>query len=196
MSGYNTLVNYASLDDPALIRLVAAADDDALAAIYDRYSRLVFSIALHLVGDPAVAEEVTLDVFTRLWENAEEYDAGRAQLNTWLTAIARNRAIDRLRRRSVRPEGHSTPLDSVDFVLAEPDPGPEEDAARRLQQQRVHAALRQLPDEQRRALALAYLRGLTQREIAERLDLPLGTVKTRIRLAMEKLRFLLREEVL
>jgi RNA polymerase sigma-70 factor, ECF subfamily len=189
-------VNYGSLDDPALIQLIAAADEDALAAVYDRYSRLVFSIALHLVGEPAVAEEVTLDVFTRLWHNAGEYDPARAQLNTWLTAIARNRAIDRLRRRSVRPEGHSLSLDEVDFVLAEHNPGPEEDAAQRLQRQRVRAALQELPEEQRRALALAYLRGLTQREIAERLDLPLGTVKTRIRLAMEKLRFLLREEAL
>lgn len=189
-------MDYHSLDDRALIQLVATADEEALAAVYDRYSRLVFSIALHLVGEPSAAEEVTLDVFTRLWQSAGEYDPGRAQLNTWLTAIARNRAIDRLRRRNVRPEGHSLPLDEVDFVLAEHNPGPEEDAAQQMQRQRVHAALRELPEEQRRALALAYLRGLSQREIAERLDLPLGTVKTRIRLAMEKLRFLLREEVL
>jgi RNA polymerase sigma-70 factor, ECF subfamily len=189
-------VNYESLDDPALLRLIAAGDDGALEVIYDRYSRLVFSIALHLLGEPAAAEEVTLDVFTRLWQNADQYDPGRAQLNTWLTSISRHRAIDRLRRRDVRPEGHSLPLDEVNFVLAEHNPGPEDNAALHLQQERVRAALRELPEEQRRALALAYLRGLTQREIAERLGLPLGTVKTRIRLAMEKLRFLLREEVL
>ncbi len=189
-------MSYESLDDPALLQLMAAGEEGALEVIYDRYSRLVFSIALHLVGERAAAEEVTLDVFTRLWHNAAHYDPGRAQLSTWLTSIARHRAIDQLRRRDVRPEGHSLPLDEVDFVLTEHNPGPEDNAALHLQQQRVRAALRELPEEQRRVLALAYLRGLTQREISERLGLPLGTVKTRIRLAMEKLRFLLREEAL
>lgn len=189
-------MNYGDLDDLDLLHRVAGGDGQALEAIYDRYSRLVFSVALHLVGERTAAEEVTLDAFTRLWQNAADYDPSRAQLSTWLTSIARHRAIDRLRRRGVRPEGHSLSLDSDGFVLPADNPAPEENAALRLQRQRVHAALRALPEEQRQALALAYWRGLSQREIAEHLGLPLGTVKTRIRLAMEKLRFLLREEAL
>lgn len=189
-------MDYGSLDDGNLLYRVAGGDELALEAIYDRYSRLVFSVALHLVGERTAAEEVTLDVFTRLWQNAADYDPARAQLSTWLTSIARHRAIDRLRRRDVRPEGHSLSLDGADFTLAADNVSPEESTAARMQRQRVHAALSELPEEQRRALALAYLRGLSQREIADELGLPLGTVKTRIRLAMEKLRFLLREEAL
>lgn len=189
-------MNYGALDDANLLFRVTAGDERALEAIYDRYSRLIFSVALHLVGERTTAEEVTLDVFTRLWQNAADYDPARAQLSTWLTSIARHRAIDRLRRRGVRPEGHSLSLDGADFVLHAENASPEESAAIRIQRQRVQAALDELPEDQRNALALAYMRGLSQREIADQLGLPLGTVKTRIRLAMEKLRFLLREEAL
>jgi RNA polymerase sigma-70 factor (ECF subfamily) len=109
--------------------------------------------------------------------------------------MARYRAIDRLRRRSARPEKNSISLSQIAFATPSHRANPEARTAQRLQKERVRAALAELPEEQRQALALAYFRGYTHREIATALDLPLGTVKTRIRLAMQKLRFLLREEV-
>jgi RNA polymerase sigma-70 factor (ECF subfamily) len=187
-------VNYSALDDQTLIRLVARAHADALGVLYERYSRLVFSLAWNLVGDQATAEEITLDVFTRIWEKAETYRPEQAKVSTWLTSIARYRSIDMLRRRGSRPEQHSVgfaELDSDDLSSAD---GPEEAAELAMQQQRVRAAIAVLPSEQIQVLALAYFRGYSHREIAAVLNQPLGTVKTRIRLAMQKLRDLLLEE--
>jgi RNA polymerase sigma-70 factor (ECF subfamily) len=187
-------VDYSALDDVTLINLVGRAHSDALSELYDRYSRLVFSLALNLVGDHPSAEEITLDVFTRIWEKAETYRPEQAKVNTWLSSITRYRSIDVLRRRGARPEQHS-----VGWADVAPDSlprmdGPEEAAELALQQQRVRDAVAKLPPEQQQALALAYFKGYTQREIAQALDEPLGTIKTRIRLAMQKLRDLLGEE--
>jgi RNA polymerase sigma-70 factor (ECF subfamily) len=187
-------VNYTTFDDETLIGLVARAHADALSELYDRYSRLVFSLAWNLVGDQATAEEITLDVFTRIWEKAETYRPEQAKVSTWLTSIARYRSIDMLRRRGSRPEQHS-----VGFAELAPDDmssadGPEEAAELAMQQQRVRAAIASLPSDQKQVLALAYFKGYSHREIAQALNQPLGTVKTRIRLAMQKLRDLLLEE--
>jgi RNA polymerase sigma-70 factor (ECF subfamily) len=187
-------VDYSALDDVTLINLIARAHSDALSELYDRYSRLVFSLAVNLVGDRSSAEEITLDVFTRIWEKAETYRPEQAKVSTWLSSITRYRSIDVLRRRGSRPEQHS-----VGWADLAPDSlpridGPEEATELALQQQRVRAAIAKLPPEQQQALALAYFRGYTQREIAQALDEPLGTVKTRIRLAMQKLRDMLAEE--
>lgn len=187
-------MDYSTLDDETLIRLIAHAHADALSALYARYNRLVFSLALNVVEDHGTAEEITLDVFTRVWERARTYRGEQAKVSTWLTSITRYRAIDELRRRGARPKPHS-----LDWADVSPDAlphvnGPEATTELRLQRQQVRAALAELPEEQRQALALAYLKGYTHREIAEALNLPLGTVKTRIRLAMQKLRDKLQEE--
>jgi RNA polymerase sigma-70 factor (ECF subfamily) len=187
-------VDHSTLDDETLIRLVAHAQADALSALYDRYNRLVFSLALNVVGDYETAEEITLDVFTRVWERARTYRAEQAKVSTWLTSITRYRAIDELRRRGARPEQHS-----LEWAEVAPDAmphvnGPETAAELALQRQRVRAALAELPEEQQQVLALAYFKGYTHREIAEELEQPLGTVKTRIRLAMQKLRETLQDE--
>jgi RNA polymerase sigma-70 factor (ECF subfamily) len=187
-------VNYSTLNDETLISLVARAHEDALGELYDRYSRLVFSLALNLVGDHASAEEVTLDVFTRIWEKAGTYRSEQAKVSTWLTSITRYRSIDILRRHSARPEQLS-----VAWAELSPDSmpsanGPEQATELALQRQRVRAAVAELPPDQKQVLALAYFKGYTHREIAEVLDQPLGTVKTRIRLAMRKLRDMLQEE--
>ncbi len=187
-------MDYSTLDDDALIRLIARANADALGALYDRYSRLVFSIALNAVGDWAAAEEITLDVFTRVWEKSETYQAERARVSTWLTSVARHRAIDVLRRRRARPEQHTVPWPEVQPDEMPHVNSPEETVELSLQQRRVRAAIATLPQDQKRALAMAYFQGLTHSEIAERLGEPLGTVKTRIRLAMQKLRQLLQSE--
>jgi RNA polymerase sigma-70 factor (ECF subfamily) len=187
-------VDYSTLDDVALIRLIVHTQAEALSELYDRYSRLVFSLALNSVGDPATAEEVTQDVFVRVWQRAKQYRAEQGKVSTWLTSIARNRAIDQLRRRSSRPEQHSVAWAEVSPQAMPAINGPERATERTMERERVRAAVAQLPEEQKRVLALAYFQGYTQSQIAKSLDLPLGTVKTRIRLAMEKLRHTLQDE--
>jgi RNA polymerase sigma-70 factor (ECF subfamily) len=188
-------LNYTTLDDQNLISLIARDRSEALDELYSRYSRLVFSLALKMVSDHATAEEITLDVFTRVWEKASTYRSKQAKVSTWLVSMTRHRAIDWLRRQKVRFDQSSlswaeiTP-DSVPHANGSPEQATE----LALRQERVRAAVAQLPPEQQEALALAYFKGQSHREIAETLGQPLGTVKTRIRLAMQKLRQLLPEE--
>jgi RNA polymerase sigma-70 factor (ECF subfamily) len=191
----NTSAELNTLSDEVLIRLIVLRRSDALSALYDRYNRLVFSLALHVVGDRETAEEITQDVFYRVWENASTYRSEQAKLTTWMTSITRNRGIDILRKRQVRPERNA-----LDWETAGLDshPGnsddPEELTDLAIQQQRVRFAISALPVDQRQIMALAYFQGLSHSQIAERLDQPLGTVKTRIRLAMQRLRDLLKDE--
>ena len=177
--------------DEDLIRQVAAAQPQAVQTLYKRHGRLVFGIALGILRDPSAAVEVTQDVFLRVWEKAASYQAEKARVITWITRIARNMSIDALRRRSARGGPQRDTVD--DFTrLADPgspDPGESMDLAYRREE--VRDALRGLPDEQRLALSLAFFQGLTHQQIAEKLGEPLGTVKTRIRDAMHKLRLVL-----
>jgi RNA polymerase sigma-70 factor (ECF subfamily) len=181
-------LNYSQFADEGLLRLIARADKEALGELYDRYGGLVFSIALKSVGNRETAEEITQDVFLRIWQNAATYQSQRGKVSTWIASITRNRAIDMIRQYQIRPESQS--------VSWEAAPGanlPEQDrlefkVERSERRSQVHSALANLPGEQKQALALAYFLGYTHREIAEALDLPLGTVKTRIRLALQKLR--------
>ena len=187
-----------SLEDEALLRLIVQKKSEALSELYDRYSRLVFSLALHIVGDQETAEEITQDVFFRVWEKAGSYQSGKAKVSTWLTSITRYRSIDDLRRRGVRPEANSIDWDSLAEwgIPATSTNNPEEITDQSLVSQQLINALKQLPIEQKTALALAYFQGLTHNEIAEVLGDPLGTVKTRIRLGMQKLRDLLQEDLI
>jgi RNA polymerase sigma-70 factor (ECF subfamily) len=187
-------VDYSTLDDTELIAAVACAQPDALSELYDRYHRLVFSLALNTVLDYATAEEITLDVFTRIWEKAATYRADRAKVTTWLLSLARHRAIDALRYQQARPDREGLSWADVS-VPADPTLNSPEDVVEiRLQRDRVRAAIAQLPAEQKQALALAYFRGYSHSQIAEILQQPLGTVKTRVRSAMQKLRQLLQDE--
>lgn len=188
-------VDYSAFDDQALIEYIVDGQAEALSALYERYNRLVYSLAVHITGDNGHAEEITLDVFTRVWEKAHTYRNDRAKVNTWITSLARNRSIDVLRREQARPEGHSIRLELVDYDLHSRLPNPESATIRAFHQQRVREAIAELPDEQRRALSLSYYGGYTHRQIADKLSLPLGTVKTRIRLAMQKLRRALEDVV-
>lgn len=187
-------VNYSTLDDATLIILIAHAHSEALSELYDRYNRLVFSLALNLVNDYATAEEITLDVFARIWEKAKTYRAEQAKVSTWLTSITRYRSIDILRQRNSRPEQYSI---SWAEVSARPllDPNdPEEVTELSMRQERIRVAIGQLSEDQKQVLGLAYFKGYTHRQIAEALGQPLGTVKTRIRSAMQKLRQILQGE--
>jgi RNA polymerase sigma-70 factor (ECF subfamily) len=154
----------------------------ALRALYDLCSRKVMAVALRLLGDRAEAEDVVQETFLELWRRAKEYDPARADPTTWAIVIGRSRALDRLRARSSAVRAGAA-------LAAEPmsaDPAPEPAEARE-EQQRVRAALSSLPSEQREVIELAYFDGLAQSEIAVRTGQPLGTVKTRVRLAMRKL---------
>lgn len=187
-------MDYRELDDNALMRLMARRQVDSLSELYDRYGRLVFSVAMNVLVDEALAEEVTQDVFLRVWDKAVTFDANLAKVSTWLASVARHRAIDVLRSRRKRPEGNLAGF-TIDDALDLPAPNnveAEVDLARR--RARVQRAMAQLPEAQRRVLAYAYLWSYSHSQIAAELDEPLGTVKTRIRLAMQSLRTLLADE--
>lgn len=190
----NHSTDYTRYDDPALMDLIVRSQEGALVQLYDRYSRLVFSLAFAIVHDQATAEEITLDVFMRVWQKAATYRPEQAKVSTWLTHIARNHAIDVLRRQASRPEQNTVPLDDGILLSDPPGQSPSASAEDSLQRERIHRALAGLPPEQRQVLFMAYFEGYTQTRIAETLRQPLGTIKTRIRLAMQKLRDLLREE--
>jgi len=183
-------VDYTTLDDERLIGLIMHAHTEALSALYDRYGRLVFGLALHSVGDRATAEEITQDVFLRVWQRAGQYRSDRGKVSTWLTGITRHRAIDQLRREGARPaQPHAWAEASPEAEASQgTTDGPEHEVALAMEREQVHKALATLPEDQKHVLALAYFQGLSQSQIAAALDLPLGTVKTRIRLAMIKLR--------
>jgi len=172
--------------DAALVNRVAERDELALAALYDRYAGMLFSVLHRILRDTQAAEEILQDIFFQLWRTAKEFDPKRGSLPGWLTVIARNRAISRLRRH--RPE-QGDELEECNIAM----PCTLETAA--AQQQligRVKAVLMELPAEQRATLELAYFEGLTHSEIAQRTGDPLGTVKTRIRSAVEALKSRLR----
>lgn len=180
--------DYAKFDDEGLIRLITQSHEQALAHLYDRYNRLVFSLALAIVNDRETAEEITLDVFMRVWQKAQTYRADQAKVSTWLTHIARHHAIDVLRRRAARPDQSAVHWEDALDNIESSQPDPQESAELSQRRERIHAALTRLPAEQKQALVLAYFGGYTQSQIAELLALPLGTIKTRLRLAVQKLR--------
>jgi RNA polymerase sigma-70 factor (ECF subfamily) len=187
-------VDYHKLDDNTLMRLMAGRREEALSELYDRYGRLVYSLCWNILGDQALAEEVTQDVFLRIWERADTYQASLGKVSTWLTSVARHRAIDVFRSRRKRPEGNLAGF-AIDEALDIPAPEDVEEAAEgSRQRERVRRAMAQLPEAQRQALAYAYFLGYSHSQIAQALNEPLGTVKTRIRLAMQTLRKLLIEE--
>jgi RNA polymerase sigma-70 factor, ECF subfamily len=182
----------AAAADADLLGRVAAGEQEAVRLLYARHGRLVYSIAMGVLGDSPAAEEVTQDVFLRVWEKAEQYDPGRSQPVTWLARIARNRAIDVLRERGTR-EAHSREAwEELARSAVEADPAEGVEIAR--QKERVRLAIALLPEAQRRALSLAFFQGLTHLQIARALGEPLGTVKTRIRDAMRRLRRELAED--
>jgi RNA polymerase sigma-70 factor (ECF subfamily) len=178
--------------DIALVTRMANGDDRALAALYDRHGGVAYSVAMNILGDAGDAEEAVSDAFIQVWSNAASFDPARSSVVAWLTMITRTRALDLLRgrrRRTVRTE-RSAATDIAGFAapVADLGPSPERSAELGELSRSVTAAIAELPPPQRRALELAYFGGLSHSEIADELDEPLGTVKTRIRAGMEKLR--------
>lgn len=171
--------------DLALIARIRQRDAHALAELYDRYGARVYSLAVAIVGEEMAAQEVTQDVFIKLWEHPEAYHYDDSRFAAWLLMVARHRAIDHLRRERTRGDRQIS-LDFPDFPEM-PDVSCDVEARWR----DVYHSLEALPAEQRDVIVLAYYHGLSQSEIADMLKLPLGTVKTRLRLGMEKLRSIL-----
>ena len=172
-------------EDREAIARAGAGDAAALEVLYDRYSTLVYSLALRILRNTGDAEDVTQEVFAQLWKQASRFDPQRGAVGAWLSVIARSRALDRLRRRgSGRVTAGAEGLDAI------PDPAPSVElvTASAEQVSAARDALASLPADQRTALELAYYEGLTQAEIAERTSTPLGTVKTRIRTGLQRIR--------
>ena len=190
----NSPEDYAIHGDETLIRLIAQSHEQALAQLYIRYHRLIFSLALAIVNDRETAEEVTLDVFMRVWQKADTYRAEQAKVSTWLTHIARNHAIDILRRRAARLDQSAVHWEDAISNFESSHPDPQESAEMSVRREHIQAALNRLPHEQKQALLLAYFGGYTQSQIAELLAQPLGTIKTRLRLAIHKVREFLNEK--
>jgi RNA polymerase sigma-70 factor (ECF subfamily) len=171
--------------DRDLLDGVRRHDAAALTVLYDRYAAQVNGLALSFLRNPALAEEVTHDVFLRLWQQPGAYDPDRGAFAGWVLRVTRNRAIDLIRQRREDAVGEMA-VDPLAWI-ADPDPDPEEQALGRMRRQEVRLALDALAPDQRQLLELAYFTGLSQRQIAERLDRPLGTVKSQIRAAMRRL---------
>jgi RNA polymerase sigma-70 factor (ECF subfamily) len=180
-----------NIDDEALIMQAAQGDSASLETLYDRYAPGVMGLALRIVGDRAAAEEVVQEAFWRVWRKAESYEVGRGKAAGWLFGIARNAAIDLWRRRKNQPQPASTEEGEERLELM-PDPDKNSDVPEsvwiRERRQKIQAALQTLPPAQQKVIELAYFGGLTRQEIAETTGEPLGTIHTRVRLALQKLR--------
>jgi RNA polymerase sigma-70 factor (ECF subfamily) len=180
MSSATSAKDHPQVMDSMLISRIRGGDQDALAALHDRYAQVVYSVALRVLGDTTQAEDVLQEIFLQLWRKPEIFDSTRGSLGAWLAVITRHRAIDQLRRR--RPESN------IDDVMISVDSDLEQSTDRNKAVARIRIAVEQLPPEQRKALELAFFQGLTHSEIAAKTGEPLGTIKTRIRAALTALR--------
>ncbi len=171
-------------DDVGLLERLRRNDRDAVAALYDAYGRLAFGLAYRIVGDAAEAEDVVQEAFLTIWRQADRLDAGRGSLRSYLLTIVHRRSVDALRRRSGRPVIVSEHLEPVPAVT----PDPLEASSRAEERQLVQRAVDGLPVDQRRAVELTYFEGRTIAEMAEQEGIPLGTAKSRLRLALVRMR--------
>lgn len=171
--------------DAALMRLVAEMDISAFETLYDRYANVAFGLAMSITRDRGSAEEATQDAFLSLWRSAARYDPSRGSAKTWLLSAVRNRAIDLLRRGSRRPQ--VVPIDASRVPEIPSPVRTDGQAGTRIEAERIRSLILELPTTQRAAIQLAYYCGLTQKEIANQLKLPLGTIKGRQRLGLAKL---------
>ena len=167
-------------DEAALVERIRSGDETAMADMYDRYSGIVYGVALRVLGNTTAAEDVLQEIFLQLWRNPNAFDANRGKLPAWLAVITRNRAIDHLRKRP--------PEDDIEDLHISTGVNLEGEAAQRLAVGKIRNVLAQLPQEQRRPLEMAFFEGMTHTEIAAKCGEPLGTIKTRIRTGLLVLR--------
>ena len=185
----------ASAKDEELMAWLATRDIEAFEALYDRYGTLVYSTALRVVGDVHLAEDISQEVFLRIWRHPDRYEPGRGRFAPWLLSVTRNGAVDAVRSRGRRRRHELVSEQPERDLPADDGPDPALMAELADQRQRIRRALANLPAEQRQTIEMAYFGGYTQQEIAALLSEPLGTVKTRIRLGMQKLRVFLKPEL-
>jgi RNA polymerase sigma-70 factor (ECF subfamily) len=186
--GSRTEVSVERVPDEALLESVANGDDAAFETLYLRYVDLVYSVALRVVADSGIAQDVAQEVFLRVWRRPGLFDASRGRFITWLMSVARNRAVDEIRSRGRRRLREVAPAPGVDDPADPQAVDPQLAAELAAERESVRAGLDSLPEQQRVTVELAYFGGMTQQEISAVLNTPLGTVKTRVRLAMKKLR--------
>lgn len=172
-------------DDKELLAAVQRREPQALAALYDRYGRISFALAFRIVNDHGIAEDVVQEAFLRLWHQAGSYQASRGTVRSWLLSIVHHRAIDVLRSREHRSE-RDLPLERAESVPGSTDVW--QQVSRSLDREVIHEALASIPAVQREAIELAYFGGYTYTEIAAMMNVPLGTVKSRLRLGLERMR--------
>jgi RNA polymerase sigma-70 factor (ECF subfamily) len=175
----------AHLSDEALVALAARAEDGALAELYERFGHVAYGLALRVVRDPALAEDAVQEAFLTIWRSAARFVPERAKASTWILTLVHRRAVDVVRREQPR---RAEPIEAAPQASAS---ATDDEAWLRLERARVQDALRQLPDQQREALELAYYGGFTQSELADRLGEPLGTIKSRMFAGLARLRELL-----
>jgi RNA polymerase sigma factor (sigma-70 family) len=180
--------SFAHLSDEAVVALLARSDQDALAELYDRFGRVAYGLALRILRDEKLAEDAVQEGFLAAWRNADRFLPERGKASTWLLTLVHRRAVDLVRREDRRRAEPLTPRSEQ-----APSGSAEEDAWLRFERERVQSALKQLPDQQREALELAYYGGFTQSELAERLGQPVGTIKSRMFTGLARLRELLAE---
>jgi RNA polymerase sigma-70 factor, ECF subfamily len=183
--------NQAQLSDVELLHAIARRDEQALASLYDRYRVILFGLTVRILNSREEAEDVLQEVLLQVWRRASDFDEQRGRPFTWLVTLARSRAIDRLRLLGARHRLATSAAQEASEEVSDAAL----DAFKSEQREIVKRALAELPEEQRRTLILAYFEGLTQSEIATRLDTPLGTIKTRMRSGMIKLRELLGDQM-
>lgn len=179
------------IDDIQLLRAIAQSDQAAFMQLYQRYSNLVYSLALRVLRHQTVAEEVTQDVFLKIWQQPDRWNPALGQFSSWLLTITRNAAIDRLRKEQRYPQAEQD--GSSDLFFAQIAEGAISDNPLWFEGQILRHLLQQLPDEQRQLIELAFYQGYTHSELADGLAMPLGTVKTRLRSGLQKLRTLWEE---
>lgn len=184
------MANYQQAKDEDLLQLIGQQDPDALEALYDRHAQTVYNLIVRIVRDSAIADEILQETFWQVWQKASDF-SGQGAVAAWLYRIARNKSLDLLRRQKARPQPVKTASEAEETALwsqlNSETPAVERVVEQRATQSELRQALAEIPDEQRHCLELAYFEGLSQRQIAEQTNTPLGTVKTRIRIGLEKL---------
>ena len=182
-------------EESEILRQIARGDETALARLYDRYSGILYGFIFSIVHKQAEAEDVLQEIFLQVWEKASLFDAARGDAYTWLVTLARHRAIDRTRSKQFRAQSRTDEGPGLDLLPAPGGNSPLDATVMNERASIVRSAMELLPPEQKEVIQISYFGGLSQSEIAERLNVPLGTVKTRMRQAMIKLQRQLKEQI-